>query len=62
MGITLQDFIEMAISDDYICYIWDNEKEEQVFSGELAEIPEELLYQEFSSWEMNEGIIGFNIN
>ena len=62
MGITIQDFIEMAISDDYICYIWDNEKEEEVFSGELAEIPEELLYQEFSSWEMNEGIIGFNIN
>lgn len=62
MGITLQDFIEMAISNDYICYIWDNEKEEQVFFGELAEIPEELLYQEFSSWEMNDGIIGFNIN
>ena len=62
MGMTLQDFVEMAISDDYICYIWDNEKEEEVFSGELAEIPEELLYQEFSSWEMNEGIIGFNIN
>ena len=62
MGMTLQDFIEMAISDDYSCYVWDNEKEEEVFSGELAEIPEELLYQEFTSWEMNEGIIGFNIN
>ena len=62
MGMTLQDFVEMAISDDYICYIWDNEKEEEVFLGELAEIPEEVLYQEFSSWEMNEGIIGFNIN
>ena len=62
MGMTLQDFVEMAIDDSYSCYVWDNEKEEEVFSGELAEIPEELLYQEFSSWEMNEGIIGFNIN
>ena len=44
--MTLQDLIEMAISDDYICYIWDNEKEEQVFS----------------SWEIDNGRIGFNIN
>ena len=62
MGITLQDFIEMAISDDYICYIWDSEKEEQVFCGELADIPDKLLEQEFSSWEIDNGRIGFNIN
>ena len=62
MGITLQDFIEMAITDDYICYIWDNEKEEQVFYGELVDIPEELLEQEFSSWEIENGKIGLNIN
>ena len=62
MGITIQDFIEMAISDDYICYIWDSEKEEQVFCGELADIPDELLEQEFSSWEIDNGRIGFNIN
>ena len=62
MGITLQDFIEMAISDDYICYIWDNEKEEQVFCGELAHIPDELLEQELTSWEIDNGRIGFNIN
>ena len=62
MGITIQDFVEMAISDDYICYIWDSEKEEQVFCGELADIPEELLEQELSSWEIENGRIGFNIN
>ena len=62
MGITIQDFIEMAISDDYICYIWDNEKEEQVFYGELVDIPEELLEQEFTSWEIDNGRIGLNIN
>ena len=60
--MTLQDFIEMAISDDYICYIWDNEKKEQVFYGELVDIPEELLEQEFSSWEIENGKIGLNIN
>ena len=62
MGITLQDFVEMAIDDSYSCYVWDNEKEEEIFSGELAEIPEELLYQEFSSWENDNDRIGFNIN
>ena len=62
MGITLQDFIEMAIDDCYSCYIWDNEKEEQVFSGELADIPEEFLEQEFTSWEIDNGKIGLNIN
>lgn len=62
MGITIQDFVEMAINDDYICYIWDNEKEEQVFCGELADIPDELLEQEFTSWEIDNGRIGFNIN
>ena len=62
MGITIQDFVEMAISDDYICYIWDSEKEEQVFCGELADISEELLEQEFTSWEIDNGKIGFNIN
>ena len=62
MGITIQDFVEMAIDDYYSCYIWDNEKEEQVFCGELADIPEELLEQELSSWEIDNGRIGFNIN
>ena len=62
MGITIQDFIDMAIDDCYSCYIWDNEKEEQVFCGELADIPEEFLEQEFSSWEIDNGRIGFNIN
>ena len=62
MGMTLQDFVEMAINDDYICYIWDNEKEEQVFCGEIADIPDELLEQEFSSWEIDNGRIGLNIN
>ena len=62
MGITLQDFMEMAISDDYICYVWDNDKEEEVFKGTIDDIPEELLEQEFSSWEIDNGKIGFNIN
>ena len=62
MGITLQDFVEMAIDNWYDCYIWDNEKEEEVFCGEMVDIPEELLEQEFTSWEIDNGRIGFNIN
>lgn len=60
--MTLQDFVEMAIDDYYSCYVWDNDKEKQVFCGEVADIPEGLLEQEFSSWEIDNGIIGFNIN
>lgn len=62
MGMTLYDIVEMAMDNAYTCYVWDNEKEQQVFFGELVDIPNELLDQQFSSWEMNEGIIGFNIN
>ena len=62
MGITIQDFIEMAISDDYSCYIWDNEKEEEVFIGTIDDIPDELLECELTSWEINNGRIGLNIN
>ena len=62
MGITLQDFVEMAIDNCYDCYIWDNEKEEELFCGEMVDIPEELLEQEFTSWEIDNGRIGFNIN
>ena len=62
MGRTLQDFVEMAIDNCYDCYIWDNEKEEEVFCGEMVDIPEELLEQEFTSWEIDNGRIGFNIN
>ena len=60
--MTLQDFIDMAIDNYYDCYIWDNETEEQVFYGELVDIAEELLEQEFTSWEIDNGRIGFNIN
>ena len=62
MGITIQDFIDMAIDDCYSCYIWDNEKEEEVFKGTIDDIPDELLECEFSSWEIENGKIGLNIN
>ena len=60
--MTLQDFIDMAIDNYYDCCVWDNEKEEQVFYGELTDIPDELLECEFSSWEIYNGKIGLNIN
>lgn len=62
MGITLQDFIEMAIENYYDCYVWDNEKEKEVFKGIIDDIPDELLEYEFSSWEIYNGKIGLNIN
>ena len=62
MGMTLQDFVEMAIENYYDCYIWDYQNNEKVFEGIIADIPEELLEQEFTSWEIDNGRIGFNIN
>ena len=62
MNLTLQDFIEMAIDNYYDCYVWDNDKEEEVFRGTLDDIPDELLECEFSSWEIDGGKIGLNIN
>ena len=57
----LYDFIEMAIDNYYSCYVWDTNKEENIFVGELADIPDELLNHEVVSWEMSDGKIGFNI-
>ena len=58
----LQDFVDMAIDNYYDCYVWDNKKEEEVFRGTLDDIPDELLECEFSSWEIEDGKIGLNIN
>ena len=60
--MTLQDFSDMAIDNYYDCYVWDNEKEEEVFIGTIDDIPDELLECEFSSWEIENGKIGLNIN
>lgn len=62
MGMTLGEFVEMAIDNVYDCYVWDNEKEENVFEGTLSEIPDDLLEAEFSSWEIERNKIGLNIN
>lgn len=60
--MTLQDFVDMAIDSYYGCYVWDNEKEGEVFRGTLDEIPDELLECELSSWEIDRNRIGLNIN
>lgn len=62
MGITLGEFVDMAIDNIYDCYVWDNEKEKNVFEGTLSEIPDDLLEAEFSSWEIERNKIGLNIN
>lgn len=60
--MTLGDFVEMAIDNVYDCYVWDTEKEQNVYEGVLAEIPDELLEAEFISWEIDGCRIGLNIN
>lgn len=60
--MTIGEFIEMAIDDIYDCYVWDNEKEEEIFNGMLCDVPDDLLEEIFSSWELEKNAIGFNIN
>lgn len=61
--MTLGDFAEMAIDNIYDCYVWSNEKEQNVYEGILADVPDELLEAEFTSWEVDSGgRIGLNIN
>lgn len=60
--MTLQDFVDMAIDNYYDCYVWDNEKEEEVFRGTIDDILDKLLEADFSSWEIDGGKIGLNIN
>ena len=60
--MSLYDFVEMAVDSCYSCYIWDNNLEEEIFKGTIDDIPEELLEREITSWEMYEGMIGFNID
>ena len=60
--MTLYDFIEMAIDNYYECYVWDNNKEENVFEGTIDDIPDGLLEHKITSWEIKNGKIGFNID
>ena len=64
--MTVQEFIELLIDGDSQHFnIYDNGKEEIVFDGISAEMPDELLYEEISSidnvYKDNNGIITLNI-
>lgn len=58
----LYEFLNMAVEETYDCYIYDNEKEEDVFVGMISDIPDELLIADMTSWEMYNGTIGFNVD
>lgn len=60
--MNLYEFIEMAVDNYYPCYVWDNNKEKNIFEGELSDIPYELFEREVTSWEIDNGKIGFNID
>ena len=63
--MSLRDFIELALHQDFECYIFDNNTNEVVFKGNLDKIPEEFLDRDFSSWELEPSLaftIGLNID
>lgn len=58
----LYEFLDMAVEETYECYIYDNAKEKNIFTGLISEIPDELLLAEITSWEVYDGKIGLNID
>lgn len=60
--IDLRDMVELATDNIFDCNVYDLNKEEVIFSGMLADIPDELLYCELCSWDTaTDGKITFNI-
>lgn len=60
--ITVRDFVELATDNIFECNVYDLNKEEIIFSGMLADIPEEMLDCELCSWDTaTDGKISFNI-
>lgn len=60
--MTLENFIDLSVDDFYIITIWDCEKSENVFKGELYDIPTDLLGEEITSWELENGELTINID
>ena len=60
--IDLRDMVELATDNIFECNVYDLNKEEVVFDGMLADIPDELLDCELCSWDTaTDGKISFNI-
>ena len=58
----VRDFVELATDDIFKCDVYDINKEKVVFSGTLADIPDEMLDCELCTWDIaTEGKITFNI-
>ena len=58
----VRDFVELATDNIFECDIYDISTEEVIFSGILADIPDELLDCELCSWDTaTEEKITFNI-
>ncbi len=59
--MSLREFVEMAVCGDYKCYVYDNLDETNVFEGNLSDIPDKLLDMDVTSWEIDSGKIGLNV-
>lgn len=68
--MTLKDFLNMYvglgdIKDSLKCYIadkryytvWTNKKEDNLFIGNICNIPQELLQRKFDKWDILENCI-----
>ena len=58
----LNEMIELAVENYYECRVWRNVLEKNVFKGKISDIPENLLDREITSWEIEDGIIIFNVD
>lgn len=58
----LNEVIELAVKNDYKCRVWRNALGKNIFEGKILNIPENLLYRQITSWELEDGVMIFNIN
>lgn len=64
--MTIYEFRELFIDERQMCYIWALESEEEIFRGQMSDVPEEIEDIEISSLDNiypdNKGYIGINID
>ena len=64
--MTIYELRGLFIDERQMCYIWALESEEEIFRGQMSDIPEEIEDIEISSLDNiypdNKGYIGINID
>lgn len=58
----VEEMIGYAVDDVFECEIWDCDDEEVLYEGWANELPSHFLDARICSWELNEGVLIFNVS